>query len=427
MKKIFLSLLLLSFHLPCWTQVFGTITNTTGEPLPFASIYLQGTTKGTTTNDEGVYNFELEQGEHTLVFQYIGYQQLVKTIRVGALPLPLDIVLETEAISLGEIVVNAEAEDPAYAIIRKAIAKRDDYRKRTGTYSCDVYIKGNQKVLDAPERFLGREIGDLGGSLDSNRQGILYLSESQAKLFRQPPDQIKEQMISTRLSGNDNGFGFNRASLMDFNFYENHIEIERKLLSPIANTALQYYRYALKGSFQDEAGRLINKIQVIPKREAEAVFRGFIYIVEDLWNIHSTELIVTGNSIKEPALDTLIISQIHVPVNSSDVWMLLSQSLDFKFGVFGFKVKGHFTGVFSNYEIDPDLPNGFFNNEIFRVEAGANEKDSTYWERVRPIPLTDEEARDYIKKDSLQSIWKSQTYLDSIDRRNNKFKLWDIL
>ena len=70
-------------------------------------------------------------------------------------------------------------------------------------------------------RFLDKNLGDLGGTLDSNRQGIVYLSESEAKLYYQKPDQKKEEMISSKVSGNDNGFSFNRASLMDFDFYEN--------------------------------------------------------------------------------------------------------------------------------------------------------------------------------------------------------------
>ena len=51
-------------------QVQGTVTNESGEQLAFASIYLQGTTQGTTTNVEGNYAFELEEGDYTLVFQF---------------------------------------------------------------------------------------------------------------------------------------------------------------------------------------------------------------------------------------------------------------------------------------------------------------------------------------------------------------------
>ena len=46
---------------------------------------------------------------------------------------------------------------------------------------------------------------------------------------------------------------------------------------------------------------------------------------------------------------------------------------------------------------------------------------------TRPMPLTPDEAGDYVKKDSLQLIWKSEAYLDSIDRRANKFKPLRVL
>ena len=42
------------------------MTDSKGEPLPFASIYVQGTTNGTTTNIEGLFEFELENYDHLL-------------------------------------------------------------------------------------------------------------------------------------------------------------------------------------------------------------------------------------------------------------------------------------------------------------------------------------------------------------------------
>jgi len=431
-SKLLQTFLTLTFLLfltsgPLLAQLSGLITSNTNEALPFASIYVQGTTKGTTSNIDGVYNFTLPPGEYKIVCQYVGYQQKIFAVKMTDQPQTLNIQLNKESVQLEEVVIRANAEDPAYPIMRKAIAKRKYYRELIQTYECDVYIKGNQRLTKAPEKILGQEIGDLGGTLDSTGQGIIYLSESQARLSRAQPDKIKEEMFSSKVSGNDNGFGFNRASLMDFDFYENHINIEREILSPIANTAMQYYRYKLIGTFFDENGYEINKIQVIKKRESDPVVSGFIYIVEDLWNIQSTELYVTGKAIKQPALDTLVITQVHVPVAQPDKWMLLSQSLDFNFGFMGFEAEGNFTGVFSNYEINKTLPDNFFSQEIFKVEEGANEKEAIYWDSIRPIPLTVEEGLDYIKKDSLQKIWESKPFLDSLDRKNNKFKVWDIL
>ncbi|MEO6759340.1 MAG: DUF5686 family protein, partial [Saprospiraceae bacterium] len=94
----------------------------------------------------------------------------------------------------------------------------------------------------------------------------------------------------------------------------------------------------------------------------------------------------------------------------------------FKFGIFGFKVGGFFNSLFSNYDLHPQFKPGFFDQETFKIEKSASERDSTYWQATRPVPLTTDEQGDYVKKDSLQVIWKSKEYLDSIDHRDNKFR-----
>jgi len=106
MKKITLLFFSILFVLPCFAQVFGTVSNGEGERLPFASVYLQGTSIGTTTNDEGEYVFDLKAGQYTLVFQYIGYQQLLKNIKMQmqkiqlmlsfVKPLPSGTIIEIE-------------------------------------------------------------------------------------------------------------------------------------------------------------------------------------------------------------------------------------------------------------------------------------------------------------------------------------------
>jgi hypothetical protein len=407
--------------------VSGTIVDQSGDPLPFASVYLQGTSRGTTSNVEGRFSLDLEDGTYQLVFQYIGYKQLIREVQLEGQPLELRIVMEEEAVELSEIVVRADQEDPAYRVIRAAIEKRKYFLKLIDTYACDVYIKGNIKFLNAPEKFLGQEIGDLDGNLDSNRQGIIYLSESEAKLYFKQPDQYKEIMKSTKVSGNDNGFGFNQASEMDFNLYRNYSLYNRQIISPIASNALGYYRYRLEGTFFDREGNLVNKIEVIPKRKEDPVYKGYIYILEDLWNIQSVDLTLMSGGMKIPGLDSLTIQQQYVPVQQPDVWQIFSQTIDFQAGLFGFKLQGMFTAIYSDYEIEPELPDDFFNNEIFRVEEEANDRSLDYWEKKRPIPLTEEEAVDYVKKDSLQEIRQSKPYLDSVDRKNNRFKLLDLL
>ena len=407
-------------------QLSGTISNTKDEHLPFANVYIENTTRGTTANTEGAYFLDLPNGTYRLVFQYIGYKKRIETVIINGKTV-LNISLETSDIELSEYVVKSNAEDPAYPIIRKAIEMRKTYRDQVKNYTCDVYIKGVQKIIDAPKKILGQDLGDLGGSLDTTdgkRQGIVYLSETISKLSVEG-GKMKEEMVSSKVSGNDNGFGFNRATIFDFSFYDNSIEIQRHILSPITDNALAYYKYHLIGTIKDKQGNDVYKIEVIPKRQEDPTWAGIIYIVDNQYNIFATDLYVTGKSIQVPIMDTLWLRQNFVPVEK--VWCVFSQTIEFKLGILGLKIKGDFTGVYSNYNLTPQYQQGFFNNEVFKVSKQRDDKDLAKWDTLRPIPLTLEERKDYIKKDSLQTVHQSKSYLDSVSKKQNKFKILNLI
>ena len=93
----------------------------------------------------------------------------------------------------------------------------------------------------------------------------------------------------------------------------------------------------------------------------------------------------------------------------------------------GFNGSGRFTAVYSDFDFNPNLDKNNFSREILSFKDNANKKDSLYWQEKRPVPLTDAEVKDYIKKDSIQLVRESQPYLDSVDQAENKFKLGDIL
>jgi hypothetical protein len=404
--------------------ISGKVTDENSQPVPFASVYIKGTTTGTTTNIEGAYSLELKPGKYELVFKFIGYKQHIEPIDVGLQHITLNVQLMPEAVSLKEVTIKAN-EDPAYEVIRQAQKKRKFYLNQVEAYSCDVYIKGVQRVTKYPKKILGQEI-DVEGQIDT-ATGIVYLSESVSKFNFKQPDKIKEEMVSSKVSGDNKAFSYNEASDMLFNFYENVIEVdalsERGFISPIANTALLSYRYHLLGTFF-ENGQMINKIEVIPIRKSDPVFRGVIYIIEGSWRIHSLDLVLTKDA-QIDFVDTLHVNQVHVPVDK-DVWMPIMNKFTFDFGFLGIKGNGMYVGVNSNYVLDPDFPKNYFTGEVMKVTDEANKKDTAYWKDTRPVPLTQEEENDYHKRDSLQRIRESKPYLDSLDRKFNKFKFSNL-
>lgn len=427
MQKQLLSIFLIAFSTLVTAQITGNITDQNNEPLPFVNILIENTYKGTTSNDDGYYELNISTPKnYTIVYSYLGYKTVKKEVSIDKFPYQLDITLVEESVSLSEVVIDSEI-DPAIAIMRKAIAQRKANLEKINSYKADFYSRGLIRIKDAPEKLLGQDIGDLGGGLDSTRSGIIYLSETISKIQYLFPDKLKEMITASKVSGNDNGFSFNAAQDVDFNFYNNTIEFGNEIISPIANNAFGYYRYKLDGVFYDDRGNLINKIKVTPKRENDPVFSGFIYIVEDQWDIYALELDLTGTQARIPVVDIISLKQSFSYSEAEDIWAKISQSIDFRFGIFGIKGDGRYTAVYSNYNFNTGLTRNDFNREIVTIEKEANKKDSIFWNTIRPVPLTLEERTDYVKKDSLQILRESKPYLDSLDRANNKFKLGNVL
>lgn len=397
----------------------GRVTDEDGEGLPFAAVYKKNTTLGTTTNAEGFYTLRLVPGEHTVVFRFVGYRTEEITVNLQQ-DMKRNVRMQADVVQLQAIEVVANGEDPAYEVIRNAQAKRKDYLTEVTAYDCDVYIKGLQRLDKAPNAILGINL-----DLDT---GIAYLSESVSKFSYQSPDKTKEIVVSSKVSGNNSAFSYNQATGMMISFYENTIEIvglsERPFISPIASGAMVFYDYKLEGLIPKD-GEMINKVKVIPKRDGDPVFSGYIYIIEDSWRIHSLDLMLT-KSANINFIDSLQIEQQYAPVPQGP-WMLFNQSFEFKLQALGFEGRGYFVGVHSNYELNPIHERGYFNSTTLKVEYGSNKKDSVYWAAVRPVPLTRIESTDYEVKDSIQAVRESKPYLDSVDAITNKVKPAELL
>jgi len=403
-------------------KLSGRVTDQKNDPLGFLTVYIDGTTIGTTTNINGEYFLELKDGFYHVVFRYIGYRTETRNIEIRGNDVTLDVKMEPQAVRLPEVDVNGNGEDPAYAIIRHAQEKRKFYLNQVKKYSCDVYIKGMNYAENIPKSILGQNI-EIDG-LDKNRSGIVYLSESVSRLFFEAPNKRKETIISSKVSGKSQAFTWNSAIDFDFNFYEPNIEVsfaERNFISPIAPSAMLQYRYKLVGAFYEDTV-LVNKIQIIPRVKGAPVYEGFIYIQENTWRIHSVEFFLTREANIE-FLDTLRIKQVYIPV-TKDVWMKGTQNFNFSFDVklLGVKGNGYFTGVYSKYDLGPEYKKKFFNAEKVKVEENSNKRSDDYWNDVRLVPLTPVEIEDYKKKDSIEVLKESRVYLDSIDKKKNKYR-----
>ncbi|WP_072008641.1 DUF5686 and carboxypeptidase regulatory-like domain-containing protein [Hymenobacter sp. IS2118] len=461
----------------------GTVSGANQQGLAFANVAVRGSATSTGSNEQGEFQLRLPAGQYELVFQYVGYRPLIQPVRVqgGDTAVTVNVTLQPESYNLGEVLVKSTDRDPAYAIIQQAQQWRAYHRREVAAYRARVYIKSLGRINDTPEKIMG--LFKLGPDI---KKGIFYLSESLSDISFAQPNVVKERMISSRVSGDSRGISFNRASAArNLGFYENLIKpgfSERGFVSPIASNAMLFYKYELVGS-TPQGGVTVHKIRVTPRRRTDPVFSGFIYIVDESWRIHSVDLNLDKDA-QIDYVDVLHIAQQYAPApGNPNVWLIQSQQIRADLSGMGFKGSGYITAVLSNYanvvatyptppvartappvvaegkdeaplgqetaaqirKRKPDLrglsaqvrkqvkktERDSLKNDPFAqmprgqvqlVEKGVNERDSAYWDQVRPVPLTAEEKKDYAVKDSTEVIRASRPYQDSLDRKRNEFE-----
>ncbi|MEP2024704.1 MAG: DUF5686 and carboxypeptidase regulatory-like domain-containing protein [Reichenbachiella sp.] len=472
-SSIFCVLILLITFNSFSQGIKGTIKSTNGEPLPFATIYVRNIETGSTSNEEGYFEYPLPAGKYDLVFQYMGYKSVVKFVEVTNGFSEVNVKLDPQTIVLRDVEIRAGKEDPAYTIMRKAIAKAKFHQNQLDSYEAEVYIKGSGRLIDSPF-FLRKQMAKEG--MDSTTAFVTE-SISQVKFTR--PNKYEEEVLSIRSNGDDNN-----TSPMEYlkgSFYESQVA---SAISPLSPKAFGYYKFEYLGTYTDQ-GYDYSKIRVIPRSKGDDVFEGEIDIVEEYWSIHSLNLKTSYLGIE------FLINQIYNPIENK-VWLPISHQFDVEGTFFGFEFEYNYLATAKNYkiELNKDLDvelvvidekvdkelaakleaqNKNVDSEVIeKVQSGkemtrkelrklmreyeklelekdtvqnvefvsnitvdslAFKKDSSFWQSVRPIPLSEYEIKGYHKMDSMAVVNKKESEGDTIKTKAGKenFKIYDLL
>ncbi|HEY9489408.1 MAG TPA: DUF5686 family protein, partial [Chryseosolibacter sp.] len=312
--------------------VRGTIADEAGTPLAFATIFVKELGTGTTANIEGVYEIHLPAGRYELVFQHLGRKTEVRVVEVKSKLEALDITLVPQEIVLQSVTIDANDEDPAYSIMRKAIAKANYHRNVLDSYSARVYIKGAGKLKDYP--WLAKKALEKEG-IEKDR---VFISESVSDIQFTRPNKFEEKVISIRSDGKDNNTSPN--AYIFGSFYEPEVA---GTVSPLSPKAFSYYRFEYLGTFKDREYE-ISRIQVTPRSKGDNVVEGIILIVENDWSLHSLDINTTKLGI------LIYIKSICAPIDDK-VWLPVSHQFKIDGKVFGFEFEYNYLASVSNYKI----------------------------------------------------------------------------
>jgi len=468
---------------PVFAQgIRGRINNEQGKGVPFANIYIPKLSSGTTSNIDGNYELKLQEGQYKVLFQYLGYQTQTMELTIGKTFQEINVQLVFQDYQLPEVKVLASGEDPAYYIMRRAIALAPYYQKQVSKYSCKVYLKGSG-VFDKIPFLLEKQM-----KKDGVKENEAFVMETVSKIDFELPDKVSQQVLAMRSSGKDNNTS--PMAMITNNLYDAD---KYGVVSPVGKSALKVYQFSLDGVFEDQ-GRTINKIRVTPKTNGNDVFSGYIFIADGFWNIHSADL-----KLHIPMTEVRV-HQLYAEVNKN-TWMPVSLDFDMGFSGLGFKMNFKYVASISEYQttlntaldhtfldrlkdqqlkdqqfvevlkheekeaqltaekskaqkrIDAMMQKPVMNNRetvklnrLIEAEAQRNsppepleikstikvsqkqvKNDSAYWATLRPIPLTEKEKISFAGKDSFLRVSDTPEYQDSVRDSKRMFKLKHLL
>ncbi len=203
--KVFLLSLCLVFTLQITAQETGSIVGkltdkeANNEPLAFANVLIKGTTKGATSDFDGLYEINnLEPGNYTVTVSYLGYQTVeipaeVVSGKVTTINVPMS---ATEGVALEEVVVVTTARKDSESALLLDQKKAVEIKESIG--SVQLSKMGVSNASAATTKISGVTKSEGSGDIYIRGLGDRYLSTTMNGLPI-PSDDVNNKNINLNL------------------------------------------------------------------------------------------------------------------------------------------------------------------------------------------------------------------------------------
>ena len=406
-------------HAQSFTSASGIVKDSiTGEPLPFVSVYFDGSTIGAMTDDNGTFTLQNNQGYTKLVAASLGYDTKFIDLKPGKKNDNLEVLLKPTAFEISEVVVKPKREkytrkdNPAVELIKKVIAHKNDNRiEAKPEYQTEVYEKLSLSLdnfnpnLDK-NKFL-KKFKFIKNYLDTsefNGKPILTVSVRENLsdfYYRKSPKAEKTIVRAKRMQGIDKtlddggGITSNLEEIFkSINIFDNNIPILlNRFVSPLSSTlATTYYHYYIMDTL-DVGGDKCVDLAFVPANSESYGFTGRLYITLDGNYAVKKVLLNTPANINLNWVDKLRIEQEFKQMPDS-TWVLDQENTFVNFYV----VKGtqqlyaHQLRNYDNYNFNVQNADSVFGLlGALHVLPEATAQPDTFWTHNRPIPLKEKE------------------------------------
>jgi TonB-dependent receptor len=216
-------------------SIVGTLTDKelNNEPLPFANVLIKGTTKGTTSDFDGLYELaRLQPGTYTLSFSYLGYETVeipnveVVVGKVTTVNVPMG---ASEGMTLDEVVVTVSAKKDSETALLLDQKKAVEIKTSIGAQ--ELARKGVSDAAGAVAQISGISKQEGSNNVYVRGLGDRYLSTTMNGLSL-PSNNINNKNIDLNLFSSDiiESVGVSKAYTSKFygDFSAGNVDISSK-------------------------------------------------------------------------------------------------------------------------------------------------------------------------------------------------------
>ncbi|MGB1102635.1 MAG: DUF5686 family protein [Crocinitomicaceae bacterium] len=459
MKKLFLLMTLFAVSSTFGQHVVkGTVLDEDGYAVPGVRISVENSTYGVPSNAKGAYYlYVAKQDTVILQFRMLGFEELVDTVifEKGMSTVTNNVLLLTQSTDLETVEIYADKRDIAKEVISNVIDKKKEFRKSYNNFQCETYVKTSLEKEPRRRNALPDSLKADFGSV-SLRERMNFIESKSITRFQQS-NQFKEVILAhndyaeksnstvavsgdfsdpnsilpTQVVQHNPYIFFEKTQDGDFDIYENLIELPRvttkPLVSPLALNAFINYKFTLKSVFNED-NQKIYEIDVAPRFGEAALFEGTLFVIDSVWAIKSMDLKINSSSM--PFFQDFRVIQDFKEVDGN--WIITRREYTYTIKDGSYLVLGNTNVQHSNYQFNLSKDaEGFgdraFKNVLLEYDEEAFDRDSAYWEEIRPISLKAEEMEFIRIQDSIEREVTSNEYIDSVNADYNKIRFWDIV
>ncbi|MEM6261219.1 MAG: DUF5686 family protein [Bacteroidota bacterium] len=412
----------------------------TGEPIPFATVFFPGSKIGTNTDFEGHYVLTSEVPVDSIGVKYIGYATRIKALS-NEPEQTLNFQLSEAGYSVEEVEIVADAENPAWEVMRLVIEnKKQNDQRSLDAYQYESYSKVEIDVDNITEKFRNKKpVKKILAVMDSIQQIAgedgkpilpVFISETLSDYYYlKDPEKKREDIRKTKLTGIalDDGSLVSQlvgSTFQQYNFYDSWIKVvDKDFVSPLATSWRAFYDYRLEDVNVMVDGYSCYRISFKPKREEDLAFVGTMWITEIGYALKQIDLKV-GKSANLNFIEKIVVQQELEQVVEKGAWLPSRLRIIVDVG----EVKDDWAGMLAksyvsnrNFVVNDPKPFKFFRDPI-NVDELAMEHDEAFWQEARHDTLSSAEQYVYQIIDSARNLPIVKTYVEIADIAINGYK-----